>query len=67
MTFCTTPFRMLADRRREMLGLPDLPTLFLPHPLMTRTASEIDKLAMGVLDQTLALLTGTSPVKEALQ
>jgi len=58
---------MLADRRREMLGLPDLPTLFLPHPLMTRTASEIDQLASGVVDQTLELLTGVSRAKEVLQ
>lgn len=58
---------MLVDRRREMLGLPELPTLFLPHPLMTRTAPEIDQLASGVVDQTLKLLTGTSAVREVLQ
>ena len=40
---------MLATRRREMLRLPDLPLVFLPHPMMIRTADEIASIADDVV------------------
>ena len=51
VTFCTPPFRTLAQRRREALGLPDLRLVFLPHPMMTRTATEIEQIASEVVDE----------------
>ena len=51
VTFCTPPFRTLAQRRREALGLPDLRLVFLPHPMMTRTPEEIEQIAGDVVDE----------------
>jgi len=51
VTFCTPPFRTLAQRRREALGLPDLRLVFLPHPMMTRTPEEIEQIAGEVVDE----------------
>ena len=45
----TTPFTTLATRRREMLRMPDLPFVMLPHPMMVRSAEEIDAIAQQVL------------------
>jgi hypothetical protein len=63
VTFCTPPFRTLAQRRREALGLPDLRLVFLPHPMMTRTAEEIERIALEVVDEVAAHLA-QGPVKE---
>jgi hypothetical protein len=60
VTFCTPPFRTLAMRRREALGLADLPVAFLPHPMMTRTADEIEQIAADVVDEVARLLTGSA-------
>lgn len=57
MTFCTPPFRTLAERRREALGLPAQPVVFLPHPMMTRTAEQIEAIADQVLDEVVQRLT----------
>ena len=61
MTFCTPPFRMLALRRREALGRADLPVVFLPHPMMTRTPEEIAQIAEEALAEVVRHLTGTAP------
>ena len=47
----TPPFRILAYRRRESLHLPTLPLVFLPHPMMTRTAEEIEAIADQIADE----------------
>lgn len=57
MTFCTPPFRTLAERRREALGLPGQPVVFLPHPMMTRTAEQIEAIADQVLAEVVQRLT----------
>ena len=57
MTFCTPPFRLLALRRREALGLADLPVTFLPHPMMTRTPEEIGQIAEEALADVVRHLT----------
>ncbi len=68
VTFCTLPFKGLATVRRSTLGLPDLPLLFLPHPMMTKTQAEVDQLADGVVDEVVQYLTGqTSTSQEAAQ
>ena len=63
MTFCTPPFRTLALRRREALGLSELPVVFLPHPMMTRTPDEIERIAADVVDEVVRHLTGTAGAK----
>lgn len=57
VTFCTVPFRTLATVRKDTLGLPDLPIIFLPHPMMTKTKAEIDTLADEVFEEVVQKLT----------
>jgi hypothetical protein len=54
---CTPPFRTLAFRRRESLGMPEQPVVFLPHPMMTRTPAEIEAIADQALDEVVKSLT----------
>jgi hypothetical protein len=58
VTLCTPPFRSLAFRRREALGLAALPVVFLPHPMMTRAPGEIEEIADQALDEVVKSLTG---------
>ena len=60
ITFCTHPFRTLSNVRRSSLGLPELPLVFLPHPMMTKTAAEIEQLADQVLAEVVQQLTGAA-------
>ena len=55
---CTTPFRGLSEARRKSLGRPDLPVVYLPHPMMTRTPAEIGRIADEFVDEIGRLLTG---------
>jgi len=52
----TPPFRTLADGRRKALGLAELPVVFVPHPMMTRTQDEIEELADQVLSDVVRVL-----------
>ena len=61
MTLCTPPFRTLALRRRESLGLAALPVVFLPHPMMTRTPAEIEEIADQVVNEVVQLLVAEAP------
>lgn len=63
MTFCTPPFRTLALRRRESLGLSDLPLVFLPHPMMTRTPAEIEEIAEQVVNEVAQILVAEAPAR----
>lgn len=65
ITFCTHPFRTLAQVRRSSLGLPELPLVFLPHPMMTKTPAEIEQLADQVLDEVVQRLTGAAAAEGA--
>jgi len=67
VTFCTQPFRQLATVRRASLGLPELPLIFLPHPMMTKTADEVGRLADAALAEVVQHLTGRQPTKEGAQ
>lgn len=60
VTFCTEPFQTLARSRLRALGLPELPVIFLPHPIMPRTPAEIEQLAAGHVAQVVQALTGGS-------
>jgi hypothetical protein len=57
VTFCTHPFRTLATVRSETLGLRGLPIVYLPHPMMTKSAAEIEQLAGEVVDEVVKHLT----------
>jgi hypothetical protein len=63
VTLCTPPFRILAQRRRETLGLPNQPVVFLPHPMVTRTPAEIEEIADQALDEVVRLLVAESPAR----
>jgi len=60
----TPPFRTLAYRRRDALQLSALPLVFLPHPMMTRTAEEIEAIADQVADEVARVFL-EEPVTEA--
>ena len=51
MTLVTPPFRVLAEKRREALGLADLSVAFFPHPLASRSDEEIEVLADQLLPE----------------
>lgn len=57
VALCTQPFRTLAQMRREALGLPTLPIIYLPHPMMTRKPQEIEQFADQVLPDVVRYLT----------
>ena len=61
VTFCTHPFRTLSTARKKALGLPDLPIVYLPHPMMTRNAAEIETFADEVMDEVRKHLTEVQP------
>ena len=65
VTFYTPPFRTLALRRRESLGTPDLALVMLVHPMMTRTATEIETLADQVLPEVVKALLASTATAEA--
>ncbi len=56
MTFATSPFRTLANNRRSALGLVELPVVFLPHPLATRSQDEIEAMADQAIDEVVRIL-----------
>jgi hypothetical protein len=47
--FCTKPFEMMARLEAEGMGLPELPMVVAPHPLMTRTPAELKEIAAALL------------------
>lgn len=64
VTFCTPPFKLLVFRMREFLKMPDLPVVFLPHPMQTRSPAEIEAIADATVDEVAQALThaeGTMP------
>lgn len=58
MVFVSTPFRKLAESRREALGMPELEPAMIPHPLATMTAERIAEVAQDVASQVTKILTG---------
>jgi hypothetical protein len=61
VTYCTEAFRALVQVRRQSLGLPGLPVVLLPHPTMTKSAAEIERLAEATLQQAIQALTLGAP------
>ncbi len=53
MTFVSPPFRVMALRRRESLGVPDLPLVWVVHPMMNLMSDDIEALADRIFPQVL--------------
>lgn len=61
VTFVSLPFRILATRRRESQGVPDLPLVWVVHPMMNLLQPQIEELADKILPDVLkALMESTS-------
>lgn len=57
----TAPFQGLAARTAESLGLPGYPAVVVPHPISTRDAGQLARLAAEVADAVEARLTAPAP------
>ena len=68
MTFVSPPFRVLAMRRRESQGVPELPLVWVVHPMMNLLPAQIEELADRILPDVIkAVISQPSPVrKEAM-
>jgi hypothetical protein len=53
VTFVSPPFRVMALRRRESLGVPDLPLVWVVHPMMNLMSDDIEALADRIFPQVL--------------
>lgn len=52
----TEVFANLALTAAQARGIDPIPMLVLPHPMETRTAGEIDRIAEDRFDEAIALL-----------
>ena len=68
MTFVSPPFGVLAMRRRESQGVPELPLVWVVHPMMNLLPAQIEELADRILPDVIkAVVSQPSPVrKEAM-
>ncbi len=53
MFFCTEPFETMARIEAQGMGLPELPIVVVPHPLMTRTQAELREIAEALLSEVV--------------
>jgi len=56
ITFVSPPFKTLAQRRCEALGLPDVPLIWVDHPMMNLNLQQVDALAERVLPEVLGVI-----------
>ncbi len=63
MTFVSPPFKVLGTRRRESMGVPDLPLVWVVHPMMNLLPDEIEALADRVLPQVIESLLSRAESK----
>ena len=52
-TFVSTPFRVLAQKRREALRVPSAQLIWVPHPMMNLLPPAIEELAESVLPEVM--------------
>ena len=62
VTFVSPPFRTLAMRRRESLGLPDLAVVWVAHPMMNLTPAQVETLADNVLPDVIGAVVAQPQV-----
>lgn len=53
MTVVTQAFEMAATIRAGVLGLPDHPTVVIGHPIASRTAPEVVKMADAAVERVV--------------
>ena len=65
VTFVSPPFRVLAMRRRESQGVPELPLVWVVHPMMNLLPPQIEELADKILPDVInAVIAQPSPVRK---
>jgi hypothetical protein len=62
----TEVFANLARTAARARGAADLRMLVLPHPMETRTAEEIERIALERLDLIATALTGSADTRQRL-
>jgi len=58
VTVITTAFAVAAKARSRVLGMQTHPIVPVPHPLASRTETEMQAIAAAIADQIVAGLTG---------
>jgi hypothetical protein len=53
---CTQPFLKLGKTQAQVLGVPDLPLILIPHPLGGISIEQVEGRAQHALPELLALL-----------
>ena len=64
-TFVSTPFRVLAQQRREALRVPGAQLVWVPHPMMNLLPPAIEELAQAVLPDVLQAVARCGPAPGA--
>jgi len=64
-TFVSTPFRVLAQTRRDSLRAPTAQLVWVPHPMMNLLPPAVEKVADDVLPDILKAIARTTPVAGA--
>jgi rhodanese-related sulfurtransferase len=62
-TLISTAFLRLAAAEARAFGFPDYPLVAVPHPFGNRSREWVRSVAEQVVDQVVALLTGTGATK----
>lgn len=58
MTVITTAFAVAAKARSRVLGMHSHPIVAVPHPLASRSVTEVQAMATSIADQIISGLTG---------
>lgn len=62
VSVATTVFEPLVKMKRVQLGRPDLPVVYVPHPLSSRTDEDVRRLAEESVDEVVrALIRAAAP------
>ena len=55
---CTDEFHALGKSEADILGMPGLPLVIIPHPMAKRRPDEVAEVAVDAADEVIAVLTG---------
>jgi hypothetical protein len=58
VSLCTDAFRVTAEAMANQLGFPGYQYVAVPHPIASRTETEIDELARDALPEIVRVLGG---------
>jgi len=59
ITICTDAFIETSKAMAAMWGAPDYPVIITPHPIARLTEEQIEERSESMIDQIVAILTGT--------